>query len=451
MIEDKKNKGIIPLLFELLEKEKVPYVVLRNYENLPEKPLEGSDIDLLVDKENEEKYFTAFKNALSKASGFILLKIRQSNCLSCFIYQKEPFSLGTWVDAFLELSTKGFVFADSKYLLEKRIRHEKGFFIPPPGGEAAVLFAKEVLQKPFIKKRYCLKIPDFVRIDKENFIKTLRPYFKEKVIEEMAEICLCGKWDEVSKKRKNWRNNLILNHFLKRPFNQISQILNFIFSQIKKFFTPQKGFIIAILGPDGVGKTTACEGLRERIKNFFFRKTFQYHSHFGFFPELGKIYSSFFGKQFSKEGNAISQEKPIGLARAILHLFYYGLEYFLAWPLAFWLKIRGNLILFDRYFYDSLAANTNSQFSFWLFWQIAKIIPRPDLIFIIKARPEIIYERKKDLSLKEIKRQIEVLQSWRISRISPSVFIDGEEAPNLILNKMEEEILKIISKKYGEK
>lgn len=450
MIEDKKNKGVVSLLFELLEKKKIPYLVLRNYQNLPERPLAGSDVDLLINKEDEKRYFFTLKNALLKSGGFILLKFRQPNCLSCFIYQKKPFSLGTWIDAFTEISTKGFVFADSKFLLKNRRRHQKGFFIPSSGGEAATLFVKEVFSQPFIRERYRPKISELIKEDKENFFKTLKPYFKEKVIEEMFQICLKEEWKKASKKRKRWWRSLVLNSFFKNPFTQILNFLNFISAHLKKTIA-FKGIMIAVIGPDGVGKTTICQNIKKRTRNLFLPKKYLYHSHFGFFPELGKIYAWLFRKQTLEKESNFSQERKIGLPRAFLHLFYYGLENFLAWPWVFWLKIRGNLILFDRYFYDFLAANTFYKTPFWLFWQIAKIIPRPDLVFIIRARPEKIYQRKKELGLEEIKRQLRVFQNPRISKLAPVVFINNEGAIDRVSNKIEDEILKILSKKYDKK
>ncbi len=447
MIENKKNKGVISLLLEFLEQKKLPYVVLRNHEELPEKPLDGSDVDLLIDRENEKEYLIALKNAVLKSGGFILFKIRQSNCFSCFIYQKTPFPFGTWIDAFLEMSSKSFVFADSKFLLENRLLNEKGFFILPSGGEAATLFVKDALNVSSIREKYRIKILDLVKKDKENFIKTLRPYFSKTAVQEMIQICLNEKWEEVPKKRKQWRQNLILNNFYRQPFNQVLQFFNFFLSQLKKFFV-EKGIIIAVIGPDGVGKTTICQKITESMKNIYFSKVYKYHSHPGFFPELGRIYQALFKKSISE--NNLSQEKRIGFFRAILHLFYYGLENFLTWPWIFWLKTKRSLIIFDRYFYDFIAVNANSKFPLWLFWQIAKVIPRPDLIFVIEARTEEIYKRKKELSLEEIKRRLLAFQNTRITRLAPAIFIDNQEPFEAVLNKAEDEILKLLSKKYGE-
>ena len=209
--------------------------------------------------------------------------------------------------------------------------------------------------------------------------------------------------------------------------------------------------MVAVLGPDGVGKTTICEGLKKRINDFPFKREKQYHGHFGFFPELGEMYSLIRGKKILEQDKAAIQEKPIGFLRAILHLFYYGLEFFLSWPLVFWLKIRGNLIIFDRYFYDFIATKTHREIPFWMFSVIARIIPRPDIIFTIEAKPETICGRKKDLSLKEIERQLEAFRDPRIAKISPVILINGEKTPDLILNDIEEEIMKNLAKKYGGK
>lgn len=446
-MNEEKNKGVIFLLFEFLEQKKIPYLVLRNYDTLPERPLEGSDIDLLIDKENERGYFDALKRAIQESDSFLLFKFQQQNCLSCFIYQKKH-PLGFWLDAFNQLSSKGFVWADSSFLLKKRIWHQNGFFISPPGGEAANLFVKEVFSHSFIKERYQTKIPNLVKEDKESFFETLKPYFKEEDTRSMFQICLNGKWEEISQKRKIWWRNLVLNSLNKKPLNQILGFLNSILTYFKKSIVLQ-GISVAFIGPDGVGKTTLCENLKKRAGNLFFRKIYQYHSHFGFFPELGRIYQWLFGKSFS--GDVFSQSKKMGFFRAFLHLFYYGLGNFLAWPLIFWLKIRGNLIIFDRYFYDFVAFNTNSRFSFQLFKMISKIIHRPNIVFVLQSSPEKIRQRKKELSLEEIKKQLEAFQNFKTLNLLPTVVINNEEDLDGVLEKITEEILKILIKNRAEK
>ncbi|MFC1789843.1 hypothetical protein ACFLYY_02625 [Patescibacteria group bacterium] len=437
--------GFFTLLFSILDQKRIPYAVLRNYDDLPEKPLKGSDVDLLIDTGNKDKYLNILKEVARKSDSYVILKLPQVDCISCFVYQKNS-SLGFWIDACTELSTKSFVWADSKFLLKNRRKNEKDFFVIPPGGEAATIFVKEFLSHSEIKKRYDLKIPYLAKNNKDAFIKTLRPYFKGKTVEEMFKICSDGKWNKASKKRKGWFLQLIVKDFLRQPFYQLFHLVEFIYRHIKKNFS-FKGITIAFIGPDGVGKTTVCEKIPKRTGKIYFKKNYQYHGHFGFFPEWGNMYKRIFGKKRAQKIKENRRNEKAGFLYSVFSVLYYGLEYFISWPWVIWKKMRGNLLIFDRYFYDFAAMNTSSGIPLWLFWNIAKFIPRPNLVFIMLARPELIYKRKKELSLKEIERQIKAFRSDKIYKLAPATIIDGEKSTESVLNEVEDKILKILSRK----
>ena len=440
-------KGFFSLLFSRLNEEKIPYVVLRNYDDLPEKPLAGSDVDLLIDKKDKENYFSIVKKTALETETLVLLKSDRPNCLSLFIYQTAPFSLGVWLDGFTEMSSKSFVWADTGLLLKQRVfNEEKKFFTLSKGNEAATLFLKEIFSGPFIKERYRLKIPDFILLDKERFIRAVRPYFSEKTAKEMADICIKKEWKKIMQKRTLWFSQLILRNFLHNPLKQIIDLLSFIFNYTK-WQLCQKGISMAIIGPDGVGKTTISQELKENLDNLFFRRIYQYHGHFGFFPELGKIYRWLLGKREKNKEEFPRKENKISSLRALLSLFYYGLEHFLAWPWIVYLKSRSSLVIFDRFFYDFITLNTGSKIVFDLFWTISRLIHRPDLVFILQAKPETIFSRKKELSLEEIKRQGRVFKDKRISDLTSVIFIDGEISSEQVLVEIKKEILKKISER----
>jgi thymidylate kinase len=197
------------------------------------------------------------------------------------------------------------------------------------------------------------------------------------------------------------------------------------------------------LGPDGVGKTTICSEVKKRMKNLFFRKIYVYHSHPGFIPKLRDIYSFILRKRVVE--TSFTREKKVSFLRYFLYLVYYGFENFIFWPRILWLRLRRSLIVFDRYFYDFLAVKRNSKF---LFWTISKIIPRPDLIFIIEASPEKIYERKKELNIEEIKRRLILYKSEKLSGLAPVVFINSEKSLNDISAKIEKEVAKKLLERH---
>ena len=115
--------------------------------------------------------------------------------------------------------------------------------------------------------------------------------------------------------------------------------------------------------------------------------------------------------------------------------------------------MRGEVVIFDRFFYDFSTADTHSSVKiyFFLLSAISKIIPRPDLAIVLTASPEKIYERKKELSLAEIKRQTGAFKSSKIFKLLPTVFINNEQKPDKVLDKIEEEILNVFLKRYDGK
>lgn len=436
--ENKFEKGVIGLLIESLNEAKISYVVLRNYEKLPKEPMPGSDVDLLIDERSQKEYISIFEEAARDSRTFIFFKSRHFNCLSYFVYQKTPFRFLDWIDAFTKIATKSFVWMDSDFLLKNRVWHENGFYILSPGAEAATLFLKEVLAGFPVKEKYRSKIQDLVKRDEAAFLRVVSPYFGQKIGQEMLQICLKGRWEDTFKKRRQWRQKLFFTAFSRQPAKQLFWSLRFLWDYFREFVRFRKGTSIAVIGPDGVGKTTICQGFQKRLEKFPFRKIFYYHGRFELFPELGKLYNRLIagGKEAGNRNAATPKE--VGNLRALLYLAYYGLEYLIGWPWFLWAKIRGYIFIFDRYFYDFFANERYPK----LFLFISKIIPRPDLLFVIDAKPELIYERKKELTIDEIKSQLRVFQGPLLEFTRP-IKIKNEGSIEDILVKIEDEFIKI--------
>jgi len=437
-------KGVIHSLFEQLEENKIPYAVLRNYETLPEKPLLGSDVDILIDEKNQKAYKDILNKVVENNKVFILSKKYHFNCLSYFVYQKTPFCFSSWIDAFTKIATKSFVWVDSNFLLKNRIHCEKDFYILSLGAEAAILFLKEILAGFPVKEKYRLRIRELVKEDPRSFNQVLSTHFGQKITKELLEISLNRKWEEAFKKRRELWKILILNTIYHQPIEQISHFFRFLWEYMKEYFRFQKGISIAFIGPDGVGKTTISQGIKNKFKKFPFKKIYYYHGQFGFFPELSKIYNFLSFKK--KNSSPYPTEKNLpNKFRALLHLFYYGLEDFLSWPWFLWGRIRGKIFLFDRYFYDFVATSIHRQIPLWLFFTISKFIPHPDLTFIIFARPGEIYRRKKEWPIEELEKQLQAFQSPQLLKLSKCILINNERPLEENLDKIEDEILKSLA------
>jgi thymidylate kinase len=145
------------------------------------------------------------------------------------------------------------------------------------------------------------------------------------------------------------------------------------------------GVTVAILGPDGAGKSTLAESIRR-----------------SFFTPVRVIYMGF--------GISGGQSQPPLLARLrVPGVGAPGRLFVLWWQFvkAFAHQSLGRLVLFDRYTYDALAPppvrrSWPRRLSSWV---KARACPEPDLILVLDAPGETMYRRKGDLSPEVLEAQ----------------------------------------------
>ena len=159
------------------------------------------------------------------------------------------------------------------------------------------------------------------------------------------------------------------------------------------------GKFVAVLGPDGSGKTTLIAELTELVS------------------QTGGCAAIFHWRpQFRRNGGpAIVVAEPHGkpmrsIAASLLKLPY------LWWKFSFGylIKVRpllrsGTIVIFDRYFHDLLVDPTRYRYSapkFLAKW-VAACIPQPDLWIVLDAPLEVLRQRKQEVTSDETARQRE--------------------------------------------
>ena len=194
------------------------------------------------------------------------------------------------------------------------------------------------------------------------------------------------------------------------------------------------GFFLAVLGPDGSGKTTTAQAFSQVWKLHSYQIPIYIHGDFNVLPHLKslrKIWAKITGRELPPDTDytqkhAGAEAVPHSLFRSLAYLSYYYWGYL--WGHFHIRKVRRErqLIVADRYFYDYFYQRTNMNLPHFLLRILSYLIPVPDLIVFLDADAHAIYERKNELTVEEIQRQQNVISEiceW----LPNSVIVDTEK------------------------
>lgn len=168
--------------------------------------------------------------------------------------------------------------------------------------------------------------------------------------------------------------------------------------RIGRFLRPT-GILVAVMGPDGSGKSLVIDTLLAQQQDGF-RRTRSFHLRPGI---LGA----------SEDARAPSSDphaKPAyGGAKSAVKLAYVATDYLLG----YWLKVRPALVrstfmIFDRYYHDLLVDPRRSRYGGpdWLVRLVGRVVPKPDLMLVLDAAVDVILARKQEVTRAECARQV---------------------------------------------
>ncbi len=183
---------------------------------------------------------------------------------------------------------------------------------------------------------------------------------------------------------------------------------------MEKFLKRNKNIIITFSGVDGAGKTTILRQFKELLEQKYGRSVIELRHRPSILPILSAV----------KHGKKKAEQKTLealprsgtnkSLISSLIRFSYYFLDYFFGqWVIYFKYSIKGNIIIYDRYYFDFIndAKRTNIRLNENFIKFFYRFVFKPDINIFLYASPEIIISRKQEMDEKSI---VELTDKYKI-------------------------------------
>lgn len=392
--------------FTQLNNSNVKYGVMRNYKGLPTS-LGGSDLDILISTEDVESFYSIFNKVLKSTNG---VKIAESGgqvpkiCVlggvnNCFYGIMFDIHHGIIPYKIAEILPTNFVFSRlNTYNNVKVFNNSDAIFIA---------FLKEIFYNKHCKK-YFQEAKSAWRLNKEIYLKELNQKYSNRFILLLDNVLTKDSYNSLEVKKLGV---LGAKELTSSGSSKLKIMYSFL-GKVNRFRHPF-GYTIAFLGVDGAGKTTIINSITPLLTEAVHNEIYYEHMRPNFLPSIASLFGR---KEHVGPVTNPHEKKASGFIGSIFRLSYYSMDYIIG----YWIKVYPSLVrkpslwIFDRYFYDYLIDPKRGRIKLpsWIIKIVKVFIPSPNLIICLGGDPKTIYDRKKEVPLKEVQAQVKTLKAF---------------------------------------
>ena len=456
LVWNEKHGAIFSLLIERLQNANIRCFVMRNYKGLPDKN-ESKDVDVIVEP-----------GKVSEARKILLEVYKQNNLeyyseavfgkVHCMLGMDTKNTFSIHIDLIEGYLSKGYEIFTFDELYEHTIVY-KNFRVMDEFFEGVMLYIYKQFgyKKPQLKTQYQELIAHTYSQYSNEFKGLLVKLVGNDFAEETCKFIESRDFERVVKNTPKFTKKLRAYVWKKHPMHTLKNICLFLTQKFNRTILSYRKYarVIAVLAPDGTGKTTFLDKLNEAM-SFYYVNLIEdnrfhiYHFRPTILPNLGELGEKAGVMKQDRDFTDPHRSKPDNFFGSLIRISYYVCDYIIGWQKCVRSDVQfDKYTVFDRYSYDfivdPLRTKLNLPISVRKFF--VRLTPQPDIVYILHAQPEVIYSRKKELSLDEIRRQNGEYHKLAKSNSKRFVVLNAERP----VSDMVEEAVQSLMKKYAKK
>lgn len=392
---------------EALTEANIHWLVLRNYQGLPAWN-RSKDLDIGISKSHFREAHALISKAL-KSLGFTrMFKITyQYAVCTTFFYVSEEDVESIKVDLI-----DGFVWRGAQVMcfdeLYARRQPYKNFHVPGKLDDGFMLLIKPLMTGGFIKEKYRHDINRSFAEGPDHFLHLFEESFGKKLTEELAPYLLNADYDKLIPYKKKLCVAAWKTVFLRQPIRTVMSCAEHFLLEMCRLLRRKKPTMIAVLGPDGVGKTTFLQAYIRQLAELCVcdeKDLILYHFRPNLFPNIKQLLA---GKNYDGSKEAFSSPHrgtKTNTFSSFLRMMYYWFDYVggYYWKTKYQCRHNGKVI-FDRYSSDYLVDPERSRvyLPYGMRSAMVRLTPQADISYVLSCDARTIYDRKQELSVDEI-------------------------------------------------
>ena len=407
--------------FDHLVQGNVRFVIERNHEELPRSMRLGGDLDVLVHPDDAEQAASALHRvachhdmAISQSfDGACWKQIRMHRLLSnpsqLFVLQVDL----KWGEQW-----RGFPTFDVNAVLARR-QAQDCFFIPHPAHEAALGWFGHLLHHGRGKPHGEAALFEAARTTPRVLEELLSSAFGSPLAHTLVADLQAGNIPAIETQTRRLRK-AVIGHTVRDLGNRQHVFRDSVARATQWRLSPQcYGLTVALIGPDGCGKSTVAQAVVNTLRHVYLTADpKRLHLRPGFLPPLRDLLRPSRWRQdphASSPNTSPHEQAPDGSVGSLARLLYYASDYVVGHystvaPHARW---KRSLVVFERYYYDLIVDPKRMRIDMpdGVAKALLPWIPKPDVVLLLDAPPEMIHARKPELPPYEVARQIKAYRT----------------------------------------